>query len=71
MDQAVLDGRIVVTGPRQRNHPDFPLRGFVRCDTCGKPLTGSWSKGRNYLAPSESADENVVMRDWSTSKNTR
>ena len=45
--QAVLDGRIVVTGPRQRNHPDFPLRAFVRCDTCGKPLTGSWSKGRN------------------------
>lgn len=43
----MLDGRIVVTGPRQRNHPDFPLRAFVRCDTCGKPLTGSWSKGRN------------------------
>jgi hypothetical protein len=45
--QAVLDGRIVVTGPRQRNHPDFPLRGFVRCEACGRPLTGSWSKGRN------------------------
>jgi Recombinase zinc beta ribbon domain len=37
----------VVAGPRQRNHPDFPLRGFVRCDMCGRPLTGSWSKGRN------------------------
>ena len=45
--QAVLDGRIVVAGPRQRNHPDFPLRGFVRCETCGRPVTGSWSKGRN------------------------
>lgn len=45
--QAVLDGRIVVAGPRLRNHPDFPLRGFVRCDVCGRPLTGSWSKGRN------------------------
>ena len=45
--QAVLDGRIVVAGPRQRSHPDFPLRGFVRCDACGRPLTGSWSKGRN------------------------
>ena len=44
--QAVLDGRVVVAGPRQRNHPDFPLRGFVRCDTCGRPLTGSWPKGR-------------------------
>jgi hypothetical protein len=42
--QAVLDGRVVVAGPRQRNHPDFPLRGFVRCDMCGRPLTGSWSK---------------------------
>ena len=31
--QAVLDGRVVVAGPRQRNHPDFPLRGFVRCET--------------------------------------
>jgi site-specific DNA recombinase len=31
----------------QRNHPDFSLRGFVRCDVCGRPLTGSWSKGRN------------------------
>jgi hypothetical protein len=44
--QAILDGRVVVAGPRPRNHPDFPLRGFVRCDTCGRPLTGSWSKGR-------------------------
>jgi hypothetical protein len=45
--QAVLDGRVVVSGPRQRNRPDFPLRGFVRCEACGRPLTGSWSKGRN------------------------
>ena len=45
--QAVLDGRIVVAGPRARNHPDFPLRGFVRCETCARPLTGSWSKGRD------------------------
>ena len=45
--QAVLDGRVQVAAPRQRNHPDFPLRGFVRCETCGRPLTGSWSKGRN------------------------
>ena len=45
--QAVLDGRVVVSGPRQRNRPDFPLRGLVRCETYGKPLTGSWSKGRN------------------------
>ena len=38
--------RVVVSGPRPRNHPDFPLRGFVRCEACDRPLTGSWSKGR-------------------------
>jgi hypothetical protein len=25
---------------------DFPLRTFVRCESCGRGLTGSWSKGR-------------------------
>ena len=45
--QSILSGRVVVSGPRQRNHPDFPLRGFVRCEACGRSLTGSWSKGRN------------------------
>jgi len=24
----------------------FPLRGFVTCSKCGRPLTGSWSRGR-------------------------
>jgi site-specific DNA recombinase len=45
--QAVSNGRVQVTVPRERNHPDFPLRNVVRCETCGRPLTGSWSKGRN------------------------
>jgi site-specific DNA recombinase len=45
--QAILDGRYEVTAPRDRNDPDFPLRGYVRCETCGKPLTASWSKGRS------------------------
>ena len=46
--QAVLDGRVVVSGPRHRNRPDFPLRGFVRCESCGRGLTGSWSKAVSY-----------------------
>ena len=25
---------------------DFPLRGFVTCGDCGKPLTACWSKGK-------------------------
>ncbi|HMO83193.1 MAG TPA: recombinase family protein, partial [Candidatus Paceibacterota bacterium] len=28
-------------------HPDFPLRGFVRCSCCNTKLTASHSKGRN------------------------
>jgi hypothetical protein len=38
--------RVPSTTPQQRAHPDFPLRAFVRCDSCGRGLTGSWSKGR-------------------------
>ena len=45
--QAILDGRYEMTAPRQRHDPDFPLRGYVRCEACGKPLTASWSKGRS------------------------
>jgi site-specific DNA recombinase len=45
--QAILSGRIPSTTPRKRAHPDFPLRGFVRCHSCGRGLTGSWSKGRS------------------------
>ncbi len=45
--QAILDGKRPNITPRQRYHPDFPLRGFVECPYCHKPLTGSWSTGRN------------------------
>ena len=33
--QAVLSGRLPTTTPQQRAHPDFPLRAFVRCESCG------------------------------------
>ena len=49
--QAVLDGKAVVVAPHLRNHPDFPLRVFVRCETCATGLTGSWSKGRTSRYP--------------------
>src|SRR5262249_40394924 len=45
--QAILSGRTPSTAPLQRAHPDFPLRGFVRCKSCGRGLTGSWCKGRS------------------------
>jgi DNA invertase Pin-like site-specific DNA recombinase len=44
--QGILGGRLQVAVPRERRRPDFPLRGFVRCGACGRPLTASWSKGR-------------------------
>jgi site-specific DNA recombinase len=45
--QALLNGKRMSVTPHLRNHPDFPLRHFVRCGCCDKPMTGSWSKGRN------------------------
>jgi site-specific DNA recombinase len=44
---AVLSGRSPTPAPKLRSHPDFPLRNFVRCEVCGRGLTGSWSKGRS------------------------
>ena len=45
--QAISHGRVQVTGPHKRSRPDFPLKGLVRCEACGRPLTASWSKGRS------------------------
>ncbi len=46
--QLQLGGRAVPPGrpPRKKQHPEFPLRGFVRCATCGNPLTASNSRGK-------------------------
>ena len=33
-------------GKYQAKHPDFPLRRFVRCHKCSRPITGGWSKGK-------------------------
>src|SRR6059058_2159165 len=35
--QGILDGRYEMTSPKQRNDPDFPLRGYARCETCHSP----------------------------------
>ena len=45
--QAILAGGRTALTPRRRSHPDFPLRHFFSCGACERPLTGSWSKGRN------------------------
>jgi DNA invertase Pin-like site-specific DNA recombinase len=38
-------------GPHSRQHPDFPLRHFVQCSHCAKPLTGSHTTGRTQRYP--------------------
>jgi site-specific DNA recombinase len=46
--QRVLDGNGAGGPmPRPKGNPDFPLRGFVQCATCGKVLTGGHAVGRN------------------------
>jgi site-specific DNA recombinase len=45
--QDMLTGKRPSVNRRHRNHPDFPLRGFVRCPRCGTPLTASNSRSRS------------------------
>ena len=48
--QDVLNGRVRAKTHRQQ-HEDWPLRRFVLCGACGKPLTSGWSKnskGKRY-----------------------
>jgi site-specific DNA recombinase len=44
--QEILVGRRPTVTPHKRNRAEFPLRGFVRCAHCRKPLTGSPSTGK-------------------------
>ena len=37
--------------PHQKDRPEFPLRGFVRCDACHHTLTGAFSRGRSQRYP--------------------
>jgi site-specific DNA recombinase len=46
--QVQLSGRPAAPGTlkRTKEHPEFPLRSFVRCAACGRPLTASLSRGK-------------------------
>jgi DNA invertase Pin-like site-specific DNA recombinase len=37
--------------PHKRLNEDFPLRGFIRCAACRRPLTAGWAKGRTEVYP--------------------
>jgi site-specific DNA recombinase len=45
--QALLSARGRVSRRHALDNPDYPLRRFVKCGRCGKPLTGSRSKGHS------------------------
>ncbi len=36
---------------RKDIHEDFPLRGFVCCDGCGKPMKSCWTQGKYKKYP--------------------
>ena len=49
--QRILNGDKPVSAPYQLNRPDFPLRQFLRCSECNRPLTGGPSRshtGKTY-----------------------
>ena len=37
--------------PHQKHRPEFPLRGLVRCQSCKRYMTGSFSRGRSQRYP--------------------
>ena len=37
--------------PHQKERPEFPLRGLVRCHKCRRYMTGSFSRGRSRRYP--------------------
>ncbi|MBI2639749.1 MAG: recombinase family protein [Candidatus Sungbacteria bacterium] len=47
--QSVMHGKNTRPMPRNRDNPDFKVRG-VKC-LCGKSITGGWVKGRNRRYP--------------------
>ena len=67
--QLILDGKKPTITPRKRNHPDFPLRNFIRCPDCDTKLTGGWSTGRKgvkygyYRCRTKGCSLNIRKRD--------
>ena len=49
--QAAIARRNRSLSHHKKDRPDFPLRGFVRCDACHNTLTGAFSRGRSRRYP--------------------
>ena len=45
--QAALQDKRPSVPQRRRHNPEFPLRAFVRCSDCQRPLTAGFSKGQH------------------------
>ena len=58
--QAVIEGRVQTTVPHKRSRLDFPLKGLVRCEACGRPLTASWSKAEAAATRTTTAGDNAA-----------
>src|SRR3989344_5133689 len=48
---------------------DFPLRPHVLCNACGKPLTGSWNRGRSKRYPNYFCRIKGCIYDWKVTRN--
>ena len=48
--QDKLNGKVKIKS-RKDNNKEFPLRGFILCLECVKPMTTSWTTGRNGKHP--------------------
>ncbi len=44
--QRILSGRKLANVPKRKYNPAFPLKHFVKCGSCGTPLTGGMNKGK-------------------------
>ena len=45
--QLKLNGKKPHNGPTKKSNPHLPLRGAIHCLCCGKPLSGSGSRGKD------------------------
>jgi site-specific DNA recombinase len=67
--QVVSESRRVGGASRGSLDHEFPLRGLVRCGTCGTPLTGSFSTGSKggkypyYFCPRKECPTVSIRRD--------
>jgi site-specific DNA recombinase len=75
--QRRLSGESAEPSPHVRDRADFPLRRFLRCASCAKAISGSWSTGRTATttavnavasAPRARRSNNGSLNIWKRSR---